>query len=308
MKTLLFYSKAYSQLAKKLSISSEIPLGSIEITRFPDGERYMRIEDDVRDLDAYLLSSSFDDDNAMLTYDIACALVENGAKRLSLLMPYFGYSTMERSVKPGEVITAKNRARLFSSIPRAPFGNRIFTVDLHSEGIPHYFEGETRVFHIYAKKAIIEAARQLGGDDFVLASTDAGRAKWVESLANDIGVPASFVYKRRISGSETQVSAVSAQVQNKRVIIYDDMIRTGGSLISAAKAYQDAGASQIFTISTHGVLPAGALQRIKDCGLIEKVIVTDSHPNAITESQSHPNFLHIVSLQQILAEAIQERG
>jgi len=308
MKRVLFFSPSYEELAHRLASTANMELGSIYIKRFPDGERYMRIEDDVRDVDTYLLSSSYDDDNAMLTYDLACGLIDNGSKRLSLIMPYFGYATMERSIKKGEVVTAKNRARLFSSIPRSPFGNRIFTVDLHSEGIPHYFEGETKVFHVYAKKAIIEATQALGGKDFVLASTDAGRAKWVESLANDIGVSASFVYKRRLSGTKTQVSAVSAQVENKRVIIYDDMIRTGGSLIGAAQAYMNAGAKDIFTITTHGVFPQGAVQRIKDSQLIKKIIVTDSHPCAIRESNKHPQFVNIVSLENILADAIQERG
>ena len=308
MKSVLFSSEAYRELARRLAHCAQLATGQIEIHRFPDGERYMRIVDDVRDKDVYLLSSSFDDDNAMLTYDIACGLVDHGAKRLTLLMPYFGYATMERCIKRGEVVTAKNRARLFSAIPRSPFGNRIFTIDLHSEGIPHYFGEDIRVFHVYAKPAIIKAARTIGGSDFVLASTDAGRAKWVESLANDIGVSASFVYKRRLSGETTKVTAVSAQVENKTVIIYDDMIRTGGSLIGAAKAYRSAGASEVFAISTHGIFPAGAIERIQESGLIKRLIVTDSHPQAVQSVKDFPSFVTLVGLENILTEAIKERG
>ena len=81
---------------------------------------------------------------------------------MNLIMPYFGYSTMERAVKYGEIVTAKNRARLFSSIPSCPYGNRLYSVDLHSEGISHYFEGNVQVFHIYAKTLIIQKALDFG--------------------------------------------------------------------------------------------------------------------------------------------------
>ncbi|MFN3491513.1 MAG: ribose-phosphate pyrophosphokinase, partial [Anaerolineales bacterium] len=91
----------------------------------------------------------------------------------------FAYATMERAVRPGEVVTAKTRAALLSAIPPACSGNRIVLLDLHSEGIPHYFEGELTAIHVYGKPIIRALARRLGGDDFVLACTDAGRAKWV---------------------------------------------------------------------------------------------------------------------------------
>jgi ribose-phosphate pyrophosphokinase len=205
---------------------------------------------------------------------------------------------MERAVKTGEVVTAKNRARLLSAIPAAGLGNRIIMLDLHAEGIPHYFEGDTRPVHVYAKPVIMEAARRLGGDDFVLACTDAGRAKWVESLANDLGVSPSFVFKRRLSGDETAVTAVSAQVQDKKVIIYDDMIRTGGSLINAAKAYQAAGAASIAAIATHALLPGNSLQRIRESGLFSTIVCTDSHPRAL---ELVDDFFQVESVASLLA-------
>jgi ribose-phosphate pyrophosphokinase len=187
---------------------------------------------------------------------------------------------MERATYPGEVVTAKSRARLLSSLPEARFGNRVVLFDLHTEGIPYYFEGSLRALHAYGKPIIEEAARSIGGTDFVLACTDAGRAKWVESLANDLGVTASFVFKRRLSGERTEVMAVSAQVQGKKVIIYDDMIRTGSSLMGAAQAYLDAGAASIAAIATHGIFPKDALTKLTASGLFSHVICTDSHPRA----------------------------
>src|SRR5207237_1702716 len=186
-------------------------------------------------------------------YDLASAVVELGAATLTLIVPWYGYATMDRAAKIGEAVTAKNRARIFSSIPRAKLGNSILLLDLHSEGIPHYFEGAIHPVHVSAKPLIEEIARELGGDAFVVGSTDAGRAKWVESLAYDLGVPAAFVYKKRLSPTSTAVSAVTMSFNGETVVIYDDMIRSGTSILNAARAYRDAGAGRIVAIATHGV-------------------------------------------------------
>nr|MBA3538359.1 ribose-phosphate pyrophosphokinase [Deltaproteobacteria bacterium] len=134
--------------------------------------------------------------------------------------------------------------------------------------------------------------------------TDAGRAKWVESLANDLGVGAAFVYKRRLEGDSTEVTGVSAQVAGKRVVIYDDMIRTGGSLINAAKAYRDAGAIAIDAIATHGLFPGDSLATIQATGLFGKIVVTDSHPSAVAlaERGSRDGFLEVSSTAALLVE------
>src|SRR6185369_1102064 len=231
-------------------------------------------------------------------YDLACGLVTGGAYRLSMVMPFFGYSTMERSVRTGEVVTAKTRARLLSSIPMASRGTQVFLLDLHVDPIAHYFEGGIRPIHVYGKTLVMAAARRLGGTDFVLACTDAGRAKWVESLANDLNVAAAFVYKRRHDDA-TAVTGVSAQVAGKRVVIYDDMIRTGGSLVSAARAYRDAGAVAIDAIATHGLFPGDSLARIADSGLLGRIVVTDSHPRAVALQSS---FLEVDSTATLLVE------
>jgi ribose-phosphate pyrophosphokinase len=133
----------------------------------------------------------------------------------------------------------------------------------------------------------------------VLASTDAGRAKWVESLANDLGVSPAFVYKRRTSGDATQVTGVSAQVEGKRVVIYDDMIRTGGSLLDAAKAYRDAGAVSIDAIATHGLFPGTSLDKLESSGLLGNIVTTNSHPRAVALQD---DFLQVISTAKLLCE------
>jgi len=255
--------------------------GELKIEAFPDGERYMQIVTPVDGRDVVLLGGTISDAATLMLFDLGCALVRCGARRLTLIVPYYGYATMERAVHPGEVVTAKTRAALLSAIPAASYGNRILLLDLHAEGIPHYFEGGLTAFHIYAKPVLREVITRLGGPDFVLACTDAGRAKWVESLANDVGVTAAFVFKRRHSGTHTEVSALDAQVHGKRVVIYDDMIRTGGSLLGAARAYRQAGATSLAVVTTHGLFPGDALRKLQASGLFTAIVCTDSHPRAL---------------------------
>jgi len=300
-KPLLFSTQKYQYLADAMLQTGYFDAGSYTHKTFPDQEIYHCLLSNVENKEVVLLGGTIDDSQTMEIFDLACALVAYGARKLNIFIPYYGYSTMERAVRFGEIVKAKTRARLFSAIPKAYYGNKIFLLDLHAEGITHYFEGGIRPVHIYAKPLIIRAAHQLAGQDFVLASTDAGRAKWVESLAFDLHVEAAFVYKRRSSGSDTQVTGVNADVQQKKVVIYDDMIRTGGSLINAAKAYLSAGAKEVSVISTHGIFCNHALERIESSGVIKKIAVSNSHPNAV-ELASKSSFLQIFCLAELITE------
>lgn len=302
MTTPLVYSTlAYSQLEGELCALTGFEMGTLERRQFPDGERYQRLTSPCSDRDIVLVGGTISESDTLELYDLACASVYYGARSLSLVIPFFGYSTMERAVKDGEIVTAKTRARLLSSIPAAAMGNRVFLVDLHVGGITHYFERDTHPVHVYASPVIKEAIARCGGDDYVLACTDAGRAKWVESLANDLGVTAAFVYKRRIDGKRTEVSGVSAHVSGKTVVIYDDMIRTGSSLIGAAAAYQEAGAKSIAAVATHGLFPDRSLERLRVSGLFERIVCTDTHPRAL---KLQGEFLEVVSIAPVLAQRL----
>lgn len=301
---LVFTTEPYEYLGAALvATSSHVPfaLGSLKRSLFPDGERYLRLTTSVLGRHVVLIGGTISDSATLELYDLASAIVKYGARSLSIVVPYFGYSTMERAVHAGEVVTAKTRARLLSSIPSADAPNRVFLLDAHTEGLPYYFEGPVVPVHVYGKPLVTQLARQLGGDDLVLACTDAGRAKWVESLANDMGVPASFVFKRRLDGSRTEVQAVSAQVSGKSVVIYDDMIRTGSSLLGAARAYLDAGAKQVSAVATHGIFPGDALKKLQDARVFEHIAVTDSHPHA--HALQGPA-LQVASVAPLFAEQI----
>lgn len=295
---LVFSTASYDYLTEKICHKGDFQSGRLERVTFPDGERYLRILNNVDDRDVVLVGGTISDSDTLEIYDLASALVKYGAQCLTIVIPYYGYSTMEREVKHGEIVTAKTRARLLSAIPPARFGNRIILVDLHVDGLPQYFEGEVTTVHLHARDFVKRAASHLSGTDFVLGCTDAGRAKWVQSLAQDLGVSASFVLKRRGDDGSTELVAVSAHVEGKDVIIYDDMIRTGGSLLTAARAYRDAGARMMAAIATHGVLPADSLEKLEKSGCFTKIICTDSHPRA---QELESSFLQVESIADLLA-------
>lgn len=301
MKKLLFAIKDYEYLAAKLMDCGDFDKGEIEVGHFTDGERYQRIISNVEQREVVLIGGTVSDQATLELYDLASSLVSYGAYSLTLVIPYFGYSTMERAVLSGEVVTAKTRARLLSSIPRSNRGNKVLLFDLHSEGIQYYFEHDLYPVHVYCKDIITEVAFELGGDNFVMASTDAGRAKWVESLANDMGVSAAFILKRRLKGDHTEVTAINADVAGKTVIIYDDMIRSGGSIINAAKTYKEAGATDIFVITTHGLFVNEGIEKLKSSGIIKKLVCTDTHVNT---QYIDDDFVEVRSIARLICSAI----
>ncbi len=277
--------------------------GQIERETFPDGERGLRLASPVADADATLVGGTGTDADTLELYDLACALVESGLHALTLVVPYFGYSTQERPSKEGESVTAKTRARLLSSIPLPWGGIRVLLVDLHTAGLPYYFEGGVRPVHVTARPLFVEAIREHAPGGCVVACTDAGRAKYVEGLANDLRVDASFVFKRRDAGG-TRVLAVSARVAGQHVMLYDDMVRTGGSLIAAGEAYREAGASRITALATHGVLAEDAVPVLEKSGLFTRLIVTDTHPRARALAGG---FVEVRSVVPLLAAALRAK-
>jgi ribose-phosphate pyrophosphokinase len=292
---LLFTTSSYGYLEPLFLQAGDFERGEVQRKTFPDGERYLRLVADSWGRDVVLLGGTPTDLDWLEVYDLGCAISRSGASSLSLVMPYFGYSTMERAVLPGEVVTAKTRARLISAIPPCEGGTRIFLFDLHTDGIEFYFGDGHVTHHLYGASAIIEVVREyMRGRRYVLGATDAGRAKWVQNLARDLGVEPAFVYKRRDPGSQSVlVTGVNADVRGHEVVIYDDMIRTGSSLIQAAQAYLSAGATKVHAVATHLVLPEGALERLRSCGLFTRIMGTNSHPGCL-QLQSDAGAVHSV--------------
>ncbi|MFO0762846.1 MAG: ribose-phosphate diphosphokinase [Byssovorax sp.] len=279
---LLFTIPSYAYMEPTLLAAGDFERGEIERKTFPDGERYLRIATPTRGRDVVLLGGTPTDMDVLEVYDLGYAISRAGARSLSFVIPYFGYSTMERAVRPGEVVTAKTRARLISSIPPCEGGTRVFLFDLHTDGIEFYFGDSHVTHHVYGAKVITAAIRQRMGDrPFVLGATDAGRAKWVQSLAQDLGVEPAFIYKSRDSVTgKLNMTGINADVRGQPVMIYDDMIRTGSSLLQAGRAYLAAGATEVHAIASHVVLPAESLGKLQASGVFKSISGTDSHPGS----------------------------
>lgn len=301
---LLFTTAAYAYLQPAFLAAGDFEVGTVERKHFPDGERYLRLDADSWGRDVVLLGGTPTDLDWMELYDLGCGIARAGARSLSIVMPYFGYSTMERAVRPGEIVTAKNRARLVSAIPPCEAGTRIFLFDLHTDGIEFYFDDSHVTHHVYGYPVITRAMRALASSpDFIVGATDAGRAKWVESLARTLGVAPAFVYKRRDGESGAiAMTGINADVRGREVIVYDDMIRTGTSLVQAGQAYLDAGATRIHAMASHLVFPAGALDRIRASGVFHTIAGTDSHP-ASQQLAGVDGAIH--SIAELLVRAIE---
>lgn len=293
---LILSTSSYQYLVDALQQVNPLNLLEVERFVFPDGEKYHRLMQSVRDEDVCIIGGTENDAATMELFDLACGAYQWGAQSLTLCIPYFGYSTMERATKDGELVKARNRAMLLSSIPIAPLGNRIYLFDLHSEGIPYYFDAAVQTTHVYTKPLLRTIISEQFSQEIVLASTDAGRAKWISSLSQDLGVPSAFAFKTRESGTETKLMGISGDIMGKTVVIYDDMIRTGGSLLQAAESYLNAGARDVHALATHAVLTQAQLDKLMQEGVISTLHLLDTHPNSQLLQHSQV-FIHSIVSQ-----------
>lgn len=306
-KQLVYHTASYGHFAEGMGETGAFVAGSQSAMDLAAQGELAALTAEANGRTVVLVGGTVSDEETAQLLSYAHALARAGAWEVRVVVPFMGYSTMERAIKPGEAVKAKTRALLLSAVLCSVPSNCVFLVDLHAEGIQHYFEYGVHVKHIYAKPVIIDSVKQILVDDyklrtgktelsedelaealktpFVFASTDAGRAKWVESLTSDmarlgLNAESAFIIKRRLSGEKTEVRDISAHVEGLLVIIYDDMVRTGGSLIKAGDAYRAKGASDVAGILTHCVMPGKSKEKLKASKAFRVLVVTDSHCRA----------------------------
>lgn len=302
-KICLLSSKKYGYFKKSLlSLNKNFQDIDIKTETFPDGEHHFIIDTPgkLKGKPAVYVCGTTDDEAIFELYNIASTLVREQCSSLHLVVPYFGYSTMERATVDGEVVTAKNIARMLSSIPLSPQGNFIYMVDLHSFGTQYYFEKSLHPVHLSAWKVIQKMVTDCG-QNIVLATADMGRAKWVEKMGDALKCQTAFIMKRRLDGKNTVVEALNADVKGKNVVIFDDMIRSGSSVIKAAEAYKAKGAKDIFVAVVHGVFTPSCVEKMKDCGYFKKILVTNSHPNAL---KYESDFIKVYDIASVIDEGL----
>ncbi|HLP40526.1 MAG TPA: ribose-phosphate diphosphokinase, partial [Fibrobacteria bacterium] len=246
---------------------------------WPDGELYQAVETPPQGKSVVLLAGTGTEADTLETFDLASALVHLGAARLIVVLAFFGYGTMEKSRNPHAVITAKWRARLWSALPVAPGGNRFLILEPHSACLPLYFEGASLACGMDGRPLLADILAGLPEAPDLLCSPDIGRIKWVEGLARAAGRNTAFVLKRRGPGGVEAFGAYG-EMAGRHVVLCDDMIRTGKTLLAAAEACHRAGAKSVSAVAVHGAFAAGSLEALRSSGLFRTLACTDSHPAA----------------------------
>lgn len=304
-------SKYFAELiAKHMRVAGPF---KIERKIFGGGEKYYRIgindRSELMGRDVVFVASTHTDDDLLELYRVGCAFAGYGAKRVIYAIPFLGYSTMERAVKSGEVVTAKTIARQLSVIPSGDMRNVFLMLDLHTSGFVHYFEGNCLRFELYAEKIFIEAMNKLHWCDdpknTVFASADLGRPEWVKTFARKFGTSMAMVDKDRF-GENTKVAEVIGNVKDKRVIIYDDMLRSGGSLINAAEAYLNHGALSVNAAISHPALNNTEVIHKLAERFPGRILTTNSHPMSQNLGISPANQFIITDVSGVFAKAIKK--
>ena len=293
----VFSGSAHPQLAAEIAACIGVSLGPLTVTRFPDGEIYVRVETSVRGKDAYVVQPTCPPVNENFTelLIILDALKRASARRITAVIPYYGYARQDKKTAGREPITA----RMIADMLIAGGADRILTVDLHSSQIQGFFD--IPVDHLTAVGILSEHLRDHELSDSVVVAPDAGRVNMATHYANRLGLPVVIIHKRRRSPEETEIAHVVGEVRDKRPIIIDDMITTGGTINRSVEALLGEGAKpEIFVAATHAILVGRALEYLAHPA-IKEVVVT----NTVPVGDKVLGTLKAVSVAPLIASAVE---
>jgi ribose-phosphate pyrophosphokinase len=271
----IFAGRMATVMAKRVCDHLDLPLGAARTEVFPDGEIIVKLEEDVRGRDCYVILSTCTpvNDNLMELLIFIDCLKRASARRVSVVVPYFGYARQDRKDEGRVPITAK----LVANIITTAGADRLISLDLHAAQIQGFFDipvdhlSATPVFYEY----FMSIREELG--DLVLVSPDVGNVKVSESFANLLGGELAIIHKRRVSGSEVRTDTIIGNVKGKTVLMYDDMITTGGTIVEAARLVLEKGASRVIAAATHPVLVGMAMERLSGSP-ITRIVCTNTIP------------------------------
>ena len=304
-RTLQVYSgRGHRPLAERVVEHLGIELGEANLVDFPSGELRCRLGENVRGADVFILQTHADtpdqsvNDLIMEQLIMIDAAKRASAKRITAVMPYYGYARQDRKSKGREPITAKLVADLFN----AAGADQLMSVDLHSSQIQGFFDGP--VDHLTASNVLLDHLKEHASGDCVIVAPDTGRTKVAEQAAKRVGVDMAAVYKRRDKSAMGVVEARGVMgeeaVAGKLCVVIDDMIDTAATICAAADVLIDRGATAVWAMATHGVLSGPAVDRLKN-SKISKLVVTDTLP---IPSEKQLETLEVVSIAPLLAAAI----
>ncbi|MRJ06791.1 MAG: ribose-phosphate pyrophosphokinase [Epsilonproteobacteria bacterium] len=273
MKFKLFSGTANPELAKDISSYLDRPLSKITINRFSDGEINVQIGESVRGTDVFIIQPTCSpaNDNLMELLIVTDAMRRASAKSITAVVPYFGYARQDRKAAPRVPITAK----LVANMMEKAGIDRVVTLDLHAGQIQGFFD--IPVDNLYGSILFFNYFRELPVENPVIASPDIGGVARARHFASKLGLDIVIVDKRREKANVSEVMNIIGNVEGKDVILIDDMVDTAGTLVNAARALKEKGATSVRAFATHGVLSGPAFDRIENSPL-DKLIITDTIP------------------------------
>jgi len=293
----LFTGNSNRALAKEIADFLNIQVGDATVTTFSDGEIMVQINENVRGADVFVIQSTCMpvNHNIMELLLMVDALKRASAKRITAVIPYYGYARQDRKVQPRVPISA----RLVADLITIAGTNRVLAVDLHVGQIQGFFN--IPVDHLYAAPVLSDYVKEKYLNDVVIVSPDAGGVERARAFAKRLNASLAIIDKRRERANESRVMHVIGDVSEKDAILFDDMIDTAGTITQVVPALKENGAKKVIAACTHAVLSGSALDRINSSEL-EEVIVTNTIP--IDEKQQKCKKLTILSVAPLLGEAI----
>ena len=269
-----------------------------DVRRFADDEVFVEVQENVRGEDMFVIQSTSApaNDNLMELLIMIDALRRASARRITAVIPYFGYARQDRKVGPRTPISAKLVANLITEAG----ANRVLTVDLHAGQIQGFFDIPTD--NLFAMPVIVkDIAQNLKGKDLMVVSPDVGGVVRARALATRLNTDLAIVDKRREKAGQSEVMNIIGNVSGRRCILFDDIVDSGGTLCNAAEALLKDGAKEVYAYITHGVLSGGAVARIAASKLKQLVLTDSIQP---TEAVKVARNIRVVSVASLLGEAI----
>ncbi|MGB2988021.1 MAG: ribose-phosphate pyrophosphokinase [Phycisphaerae bacterium] len=294
----VFGGSASSDLADKICEYLELPRGSAVVSRFPDGETLVKVEDDVRGKDCFVVQSTrppVNDTLMELLIFIDC-LRRASAKRITAVLPYYGYARQDRKTEGRTPITAKLVANMLATAG----ADRVLTMNLHADQIQGFFD--IPVDHLTAVPVLARHFEDRKVTDRVLVSPDVGNIKFGGDFASRFGSELAVIHKRRLAGDLTEAVNIIGSVNNRNVMMFDDMITTAGTVCEAAKLVRKHGARGIYVAATHGVFAGPSVERLAAAKL-DEIVVTDTIPIP-PEVRERLSNLTVLSVSDLIGEAI----
>lgn len=293
----VFSGRANIPLSKDVCQALGMTIGEIEVSNFSDGEIFVQINENIRGQDVFVLQSLCTpvNENLMELLIIIDALKRASAERITAVIPYYCYARQDRKVQPRVPITAK----LIADLITAAGADRVLTMDLHAGQIQGFFN--IPVDHLFASPLIIDYIKERRFNDIVVVSPDAGGVERARAFAKRLSASLGIIDKRREEKNVAKVINIIGDVEDKEVVIIDDMVDTAGTLTESAEALWKKGARCVYACCTHGVLSGPAIERLEG-SVLTQLVITDTIP--LREEGKKSSKIEVISVARLFGEAI----